>query len=318
MPRAIFRLFVAAFLSSLLALAWRSAAGPAAGGLTEIVPGVWFYQGDLGRDGFCNNVIIEMADQLIVVDANFPAGARAVLEQARRVSSKPVKIVFDTHHHGDHAYGNAVWTRMGAVTVAFQPVGEEMKRVEPGRWSDAAKTRSDLAGLGVDGPELPKRLLSGNRERLSDGKREVQFLFFGWAHTRGDGFVYLPKDKVLATGDAVVNGPYNFTGDGSITNWPRVIQKAQKLDVRHVLPGHGPPGGPEMMARQAQFFVELRAAVAKAIAAGRKLEDLVPAAAGGKPAQPAIQLSPEVQTYVSPTGLAAQVKDAYREITGNR
>ena len=76
----------------------------------QIVPGVWFREGDIDKEGHCNNVIIEMKDYLIVVDANFPSGARAVLNDAKKVSSKPVKYVFDTHHHGDHVYGNAVWT----------------------------------------------------------------------------------------------------------------------------------------------------------------------------------------------------------------
>ncbi len=61
--------------------------------------------------GHCNNVIIEMKDYLIVVDANYPSGARNTLEDTRRISKKPVKYVFDTHHHGDHLYGNPIWTR---------------------------------------------------------------------------------------------------------------------------------------------------------------------------------------------------------------
>ncbi len=56
---------------------------------------------------------------------------------------------------------------------------------------------------------------------LNDGARKVEFHHFGWAHTRGDGFVYLPKEQVLATGDAVVNGPYyNNTADANIGNCP--------------------------------------------------------------------------------------------------
>src|ERR1051326_7012522 len=96
----------------------------------QIAPGVWFREGDL-QQGHCNNTIIEMKDYLIVVDANFPSGARLVLEDAKKVSSKPVKFVFDTHHHGDHLYGNAVWTQMGAVTMAYQGVADELKRYEP-------------------------------------------------------------------------------------------------------------------------------------------------------------------------------------------
>ena len=59
--------------------------------------------------------------------------------------------------------------------------------------------------------------------------------------------MYIPKDKVLCTGDAIVNGAYNYTADANITNWPNVVRKAQKLDVQYVLPGHGPSGGREFM-----------------------------------------------------------------------
>ena len=97
----------------------------------------------------------------------------------------------------------------------------------------------------------------------------MQFHFFGWAHTRGDGFVYLPKEKVLCTGDAVVNGPYNYTADANIGNWPAVVRAASKLEVTDVLPAHGVPGGKEMLAGQRQYFVELRAAVAAAIKQGK-------------------------------------------------
>src|SRR3954470_6395470 len=71
--------------------------------IEQVIPGVWFRQGDLDRYGHCNNIVIEMKDYLIVVDANYPSGARALMTDIKQISSKPVKYVFDTHHHGDHA-----------------------------------------------------------------------------------------------------------------------------------------------------------------------------------------------------------------------
>src|SRR6185295_12443967 len=97
-----------------------------------IAPGVWFREGDMDQ-GHCNNVIIEMKDYLIVVDANFPSGARGAMADAKRISSKPVKYVFDTHHHGDHLYGNSLWTQSGATSLAFAAVAQEIKRLEPAR-----------------------------------------------------------------------------------------------------------------------------------------------------------------------------------------
>jgi glyoxylase-like metal-dependent hydrolase (beta-lactamase superfamily II) len=81
--------------------------------IEQVIPGIWFREGDLKSQGHCNNIVIEMKDYLIVVDANFPNGARLAMDDAKKVSAKPVKYVFDTHHHGDHAYGNAVWTEAG-------------------------------------------------------------------------------------------------------------------------------------------------------------------------------------------------------------
>ena len=126
-------------LASLAFFAANSDAKPES--VTKIVDGVWFREGDLKNLGHCNNIIIEMKDYLIVVDANFPSGARLAMEAAKQVSKKPVKYVFDTHHHGDHSYGNPVWTKAGATTLAYVGVAEEMKRYEPKRWQDTAKSR---------------------------------------------------------------------------------------------------------------------------------------------------------------------------------
>jgi glyoxylase-like metal-dependent hydrolase (beta-lactamase superfamily II) len=276
----------------------------------QIAPGVWFREGDL-QQGHCNNTIIEMKDYLIVVDANFPSGARLVLEDAKKVSSKPVKFVFDTHHHGDHLYGNAVWTQMGAVTMAYQGVADELKRYEPARWQSTSKQRKDVAELNRDTAEPPKQTFTDSPHVMTDGARRVEFRFFGWAHTRGDGFVYLPKEKVLCTGDAAVNGPFNYTADGNIGNWPKVIDAAMKLDVDHVLPGHGPAGGKEVLTGQREFMMALHNAVQSAIKNGRKLDDLVKTEGDKQIAN--LQLPDIVKTWVGPS-LPAQVKDAYNEI----
>lgn len=255
--------------------------------LTQIVPGVWFHA------GMCNTVIIEMKDYLVVVDSSMEQGARDTAAAAKSVSSKPVKYVLVTHHHGDHTDGDAFWTKSGAVTVAFSGVAEEMKR--------GAKE------------ELPKQIVAGDLFTLDDGQRRIEFHYFGYAHTRGDGWVYMPKEKVLCTGDAVLNGPMNYTGNANLKNWPGVIRRAQQLDVAYVLPGHGGPAGKELLERQAQFLIELRGAVEKAVKDGKKLEDLV-TLKDGKPVATSLVLPDSVKFYASGMFYAMQVKDAYDEI----
>lgn len=300
LQRAVLFLGFAA-LCGLALFVSRSDANPET--VRRIVPGVWFREGDLDQ-GHCNNVIIEMKDYLIVVDANYPSGARATMADVKRLSSKPVKYVFDTHHHGDHLYGNVLWTQDGATTLAFQAVGQELKRLEPARWLAAAKTRPDIAETHRDAPEPPKQDITQEEYVLNDGERKVEFRHFGWAHTRGDGFVYLPKEGVLCTGDAVVNGPHNNLADANIGNWPIVLRTADKLKPKYVLPGHGPSGGRELIAGQDQFLSELYKAVKSGVDTGKSAEEL----------QASIKLPTAVNAWVGETSLKRQVKDVYDEI----
>ena len=278
---------------------------------SEVVKGVWFREGDIEKQGHCNNAVIEMKDGLVVIDANFPSGARAVMADIKKVSSKPVKYVFDTHHHGDHAYGNAVWTKAGAITLAYQGVADEMKRYEPARWQST--TRPDVKELNLSTAEPPKQTFSNTPFVLQDETRRIEFHFFGWAHTRGDGFAYLPKEKVLCTGDAVVNGAYNYMADANVGNWPKVVAAAQKKDVQFVLPGHGPRGGTEILKGQKLFFEELLAAVGAQVKAGKKLEQLV-TFDGKNPKSTTIQLSAAVKNWVG-AGFPGQVATTYQELS---
>lgn len=280
----------------------------------QIVPGVWFVEGDEPNYGHCNNIIIEMQDYLIMVDANFPSGARLAQAAAKRVSAKPVKFVFDTHHHGDHAFGNTVWTSAGATTFAYAGVVEEMIRVGPQGWRNAQKERKDMADLHRDTPEPPLQTFRKSPYVIEDASRRVEFHHFGWAHTRGDGLVYLPREKVLCTGDVVVNGPFNVTANANIGNWPGVISEAEKLDVQYVLSGHGKPGGKALLRGQSLFLAALKNAVRTSIEQGKKLDDLV-IRRDGKLVARGVELPGAVKNWVGDEFLGRQVRDTYEELT---
>ena len=105
-----------------------------------VAPNVYFNEGD-PRHGHSNNGWIVFDDFVLVVDANYPSGARIVVPQVTSTTDKPVRFVFNTHHHADHAYGNELWAEKGATLVASTAMLEEMKKVEtgyfggePGRW----------------------------------------------------------------------------------------------------------------------------------------------------------------------------------------
>ncbi len=272
----------------------------------KITNGVWFLLGDAGK-GYSNTTVIEMKDYLIVVDANYPGRAKELLTLVKGLSKEPVRYVFDTHAHGDHSYGNSVWTAAGATTMAFSGVVDEMNRWEPVRWQAAMVKRDDVRETGESDVQRPLKVIDGDSFVLRDGEREVRFLFLGWGHTPGDGYVWLPKERVLCTGDAAVNGPRNKLLDANIANWPDVLGKALALKPLYVLPGHGAAGGPEILSGQARFLRDLYSEVKKQTDAGKT------------PAEMRIKLPDSDSNWVPnrPDGLQQDIETVYLELTSH-
>jgi len=279
----------------------------------QIAPDVYFHEGDLKGHGHCNNGWIVFEDYVLVVDGNFPSGAQEIIPKIKAITDKPIRFAFDTHHHGDHAYGNQVWVDNGAVPVAHTGVIEEMKKYEtgyyggkPGRWEDAAKSRKDVAASKLK----PPTLLYNKDLIFDDGKHRVELLHFGVAHTHGDGFAWLPKEKILFTGDACVNGPYNYMADGDSGEWVKTLAAAKKLGAQTICPGHGPMGTAQLLEDQQTFFVELRKQVKNY---ARKKPEEVKAAVEAIKAS--LLKNDRIARYVG-GGLAGQVEKVFVEMGG--
>jgi glyoxylase-like metal-dependent hydrolase (beta-lactamase superfamily II) len=284
----------------------------------ELAPGVYFHEGDLRGKGHCNNGWVIFEDYVLVLDANYPSGAQEIIPKIKAQTNKPIRFAFDTHHHGDHAYANQVWVDNGAVPVAHENVVSEMKKYEtgffgggkPGRWEGEAKERDDLKSTKLKPPSLLYRDVM----IFDDGTHRVELRYFGVGHTHGDGFAWLPKERILFTGDAVVNGPFNFMGDGDSAAWIETIAKAQKLGATIIGPGHGPSGDAGVLEAQRQYFVALRAEVEKRkTLAPDRVQAEIPAMRDALLKQHAryIDTNPK-----SVSGFENQVAKVYRELTG--
>jgi len=278
----------------------------------EVAPGVFFRYSSISATdktipfGGSNNIWVVFDDYVLVVDANFPKEAGDVIAAIKKTTDKPIRYVLDTHHHGDHAYGNAVFGAAGATIVAQANCARLLRINGPDEFKSQGQGptgRKDVAESILKVPSL----VFDDKLVLDDGKQRVELLFFGHAHTAGDAFAYLPRHKMLCTGDACVNGSFNFMGHSDSASWIRVLEQCQQLEVDMVLPGHGPIGGKDVLEKQKRYFAELRGQIKQGIKDNKNLED--------------IARSITIPWYKEWTGVDASskmdnIKHVYDELTG--
>ena len=242
----------------------------------EIAPGVFFRYSSISADdpkikfGGSNHTWIVFKDYVVVIDANFPAEAADVIADIKKTTKKPIKYVLDTHHHGDHAYGNAVWAKEGAKIVAHKNAARLLKTNGPKQWEDAAKDRKDVKESTLKQVDI----VFDDKYEIKDDTQHVIFMHFGHMHTPGCASAYLPKQKILCTGDACVNGAFNYMGHSNSASWIKCLDAMAKLDIDIICPGHGKMARKELFALEKKYFTELRAAVKKGIDDKKSLEDI--------------------------------------------
>ena len=240
--------------------------------ISELAPGVFFRKTQTEPTFIgCNQGWVIFSDFVLVIDANFPNQADEVIKLIRQQTDKPIRYVFDTHYHGDHADGNSRYVQLGASAVASERSKLEFQTKGVAGFERSQEEKPDEYGeLEYRQPDLyfPEKLV------LDDGQQRVELLHFGHAHTLGDAVAWLPKQGILFTGDACVNGPFNYTGDSNTESWIGVLNALSELPVKIVAPGHGELSDKKLIDKQKRYFVELRATIQKFIDQGKPLDQI--------------------------------------------
>jgi glyoxylase-like metal-dependent hydrolase (beta-lactamase superfamily II) len=254
----------------------------------------------------CNAAIIVLGDSVLVVDTHSkPSAARALIEQIRKLTPKPVKYVVNTHFHWDHYQGNEAYPSSwpaGIEIISSEATRQNIQRLGIPRIKNEIVTMpQEIASLKNDlekasSAEQKAAIQENIRQAesylgelklmqvtlptmtfdrsliLRRGSRTVEILWLGRAHTDGDVFVFLPKEKVLVTGDAL-HGWTPFMGDSYPYEWIQTLDAAEKLDFDSVLGGHGDVmHGKVRFELWKQYFQDLMERTAAAYAEGASLE----------------------------------------------
>jgi cyclase len=262
--------------SLLLAVAFRHAGRSQSSLVHQLAPGVYYREAEPEKRIIANTSWIVFRDYVAVIDANYPWGARAVINDLRQTSKLPVRFVFDTHYHADHAYGNSVWVDAGATIVCSEECTAESKAKNTPGWAKNAETGDySLKPYRLEHPQISFR----DKMVMDDGTRRLELERIGPAHTRGDAVAYLPKERILITGDVVVNNTqHNLSDpDADPENWVRVLDDLATRDIATVVTGHGPMGTVDTIRGDRAFLADIIKQVRAGIAAGKTADQVADA-----------------------------------------
>lgn len=262
---------VITFILTLLISIWVSAQMRP---VKELAPGVYYYFGDESRKMSANCLWVVFKDYVIVSDANYPWGAHEIIQEIRKTTKKPIRYVFNTHYHHDHTFGNGVFVDSGAAIISTKETAAEMRTLGQREWDQGWGGRN----MKEYKREFPS-LTFDQRLVFDDGTHRVELIKMGPAHTLGDGVAYLPKEKILVTGDLCVNGnPWgNNVADPNVDydKWLTVLDTLASWDIKMVVPGHGEIGTVQTLKSQRAFLADMLAQVRCGIQTGKSKEELV-------------------------------------------
>jgi glyoxylase-like metal-dependent hydrolase (beta-lactamase superfamily II) len=237
----------------------------------RIAEGVLFLNGGLGG----RVVVIVNDDDVVLVDTGaMPRKTAEFLSAVRDLTGTPVRYVVNTHWHYDHTDGNQVFgpdVRILAHEAVYSEMTADPLHREPFKTSqplfgsaatDALRRQLAQADKAADKAALTRQISAAletqqqlraimptppditysKRLILHAGNREIDLLFLGRGHTSGDTVVYLPREKIVCTGDLMESG-LSYLGDSYPEEWIVTLDALKRLDWTVDLPGHGEPFG---------------------------------------------------------------------------
>ena len=237
----------------------------------KVADGIYYATASGTMNVGANSPVIVNEDEALVVDSEItPAAARALMADLKAVTAKPIRYVVDSHYHYDHAFGNQVFTsdaqvighdntwrrlstdeslRQYTFLNSVQPVPARVEALrqriaqETDAQQKATLERQVVNSLAYleqvkEVKVTPPTVTFDQAMSLHRGGREIKIVYLGRGHTDTDVVVFLPKERIVCTGD-LMESVVSYMGDSYPEEWIATLERLKALDFDTVMPGHG-------------------------------------------------------------------------------
>ena len=209
---------------------------------TEVSDGIFAYIQHDGTWWINNTGFLVGSNGIVAIDScATTARTTALLNTIAAVSDQPIRTLINTHHHGDHTFGNYLFP--GATIVGHEGVRAGMRA-----WG-APKSAPYWTDVDWGPVELAPPFLTYTdsvRVYVDDVVCEVQYIGTP-AHTTHESIVWIPERRLLFSGDLLFNGGTPFLVQGSLSGARAALTTLRAFDAETIVPGHGPIGGPDLI-----------------------------------------------------------------------
>ncbi|MFI6603157.1 MBL fold metallo-hydrolase [Nonomuraea sp. NPDC050536] len=181
---------------------------------------------------------------------------RAYREAVAKVTDRPITTLVNTHHHGDHTFGNYLFPE--ATIVGHERVREQILADGIPGYRSAWSASVEWGDL----EPVPPFLTYTDQVTLYSDELRCEVRHFGLpAHTTNDSIVWIPERRLLFAGDLVFNGGTPFVLMGSVTGAIEALDLLRDLGAETIVPGHGEVCGPDAIDRVQAYlrFVQVTA-----------------------------------------------------------
>jgi glyoxylase-like metal-dependent hydrolase (beta-lactamase superfamily II) len=248
--------------------------------LTKIADNVYSYVGQKDASpahSFAANAgIVIGRDGILVIDTLISAKeGQRFLADIRKITDKPIKYVVNTHTHLDHAFGNCVFAKLGAVVISHDADRRFLEKIGEGTLKNVANyglKPEDMVGTEIVLPSLT----FSDRMTIDLGGETVELIRTAPSHTAGSVIVYLPAKKLVFAGDILFTDFHPFLADGDFSGWSKSIDALLAMDVEKIIPGHGPLSTKKDLADM-KAYLTLFDAKARELAANSQDADAISA-----------------------------------------
>jgi cyclase len=239
-------------------------------GVKKLAPNVYAYIQAKGTWYWSNAGFIVGKDYVVVVDSLSTVGlTQRFRDEISKVTDKPIRYLVNTHHHGDHTYGNHVFS--GAIIISHDYCRRQV--IEAGIIApdllNAMFPEFDFRGIAA----TPASITFDNQLTLHVDGMEVRLLHFGVGHTADDMIVHLPGEGIVFAGDFIFLYSTPVSMDGSFAGWLKNVDAMAELGAKVYVPGHGPVCGVEGLNLCRDYLVLVRREARKRFDKGMTVDE---------------------------------------------